>query len=164
MVALTAKQKAFVAEYLIDLNATQAAIRAGYAEKTAYSQGQRLLKHVEIQAAIQKAQANREKRTEITQDRVLAELAKLGFSDMRQFTAWGPGGVGLKSSDELTDEEAACVAEVSETVTQAGGTVRFKLHDKKGALELLARHLGMLNDKLAIIGEVQYEIKKPEGL
>ena len=164
MAGLTMKQKAFVAEILVDLNATQAALRAGYSAKNAMHIGYQLLQKTLVQEAIQKAQVNREKRTEITQDRVLAELAKLGFSDMRQFTAWGPGGVGLKSSDELTDEEAACVAEVSETVTQAGGTVRFKLHDKKGALELLARHLGMLNDKLAIIGEVQYEIKKPEGL
>lgn len=63
--ALSAKQRLFVSEYLIDLNATQAAIRAGYSEKTAYSQGQRLLKHVEVQAAIEAAKTERLERTEI---------------------------------------------------------------------------------------------------
>lgn len=69
----------FVDEYLVDLNATQAAIRAGYSPKTAYSMGQRLLKDVEVQAAIQEARARREKRTEITQDRVVQEIADNAF-------------------------------------------------------------------------------------
>ena len=69
--ALPIRQRMFVAEYLIDLNATQAAQRAGYSMKTAYSQGQRLLKKVEIQQSLQEAKANREVRTNITQDFVL---------------------------------------------------------------------------------------------
>lgn len=77
--ALTPKQRQFVQEYLIDLNATRAAARAGYSEKTAYSSGQRLLKNVEIQTEIQRATAERERRTEITQDRVLEELGKVAF-------------------------------------------------------------------------------------
>ena len=71
---LTAKQKAFVDEYLVDLNATQAARRAGYSAKTAGSIGQRLLKKVEIQTALATAQAAREERTEITADYVLRRL------------------------------------------------------------------------------------------
>jgi len=78
-VALTAMRERFVDEYLVDLNATQAAIRAGYSPKTAYSMGQRLLKDVEVQAAIQEARARREKRTEITQDRVVQEIADNAF-------------------------------------------------------------------------------------
>jgi len=70
--ALTARQERFVAEYLIDLNATQAAIRAGFSEKTAYSQGQRLSKNVEVAKAIAAGQAKRSQRTEVTQDYVLA--------------------------------------------------------------------------------------------
>lgn len=77
--ALTAMRERFVDEYLVDLNATQAAIRAGYSPKTAYSMGQRLLKDVEVQAAIQEARARREKRTEITQDRVVQEIADNAF-------------------------------------------------------------------------------------
>lgn len=77
--ALTAMRERFVDEYLVDLNATQAAIRAGYSPKTAYSMGQRLLKDVEVQAAVQEARARREKRTEITQDRVVQEIADNAF-------------------------------------------------------------------------------------
>ena len=71
---LTAKQKAFVAEYLIDLCATQAAIRAGYSEKTARSQGQRMLTNVDIARAVATAQARRSERTEVTQDYVLTAI------------------------------------------------------------------------------------------
>ena len=84
--ALTEKQKRFVAEYLVDLNATQAAIRAGYSEKTAYSQGQRLLKNVEIRTAVHNASKNRESRTEITQDKVLNELGKVAFANAADYT------------------------------------------------------------------------------
>lgn len=73
---LTNKQAAFVREYLIDLNATQAAIRAGYSEKTAYSQGQRLLKHVEIQKRLQEGKDKRAERTELTADMVIEGILK----------------------------------------------------------------------------------------
>ena len=159
--ALTAKQKAFVAEYLIDLNATQATLRAGYVTKNADKVGAQLLGKDWVQAAIQEALQAREKRTLITQDRVLAELGKIGFSDLKDFVEFGPDGVSLKQD---ADVDGAVVAEVSETATQLGSSKKIKLHDKMKALELIARHLGMLNDKLAITGEVQYEIKKPEGL
>ncbi len=74
---LTAKQKAFVAEYLIDLCATQAAIRAGYSEKTARSQGQRMLTNVDIAEAIQKLMAKRAERTEIDADYVISEITQV---------------------------------------------------------------------------------------
>lgn len=83
--ALNERQKRFIAEYLIDLNATQAAVRAGYSQKTAYSMGQRLLKKVEIQDEIQKAMRQRQERTEINQDYViekLKEIAEMSASDM----------------------------------------------------------------------------------
>ena len=159
--ALTAKQKAFVAEYLIDLNATAAAVRAGYSGKRSAEIGYQLLQKTPVQAAIQEALQAREKRTLITQDRVLAELGKIGFSDLKDFVEFGSGGVTLR---EDADVDGAVIAEVSETATQLGSSKKIKLHDKMKALELLARHMGMLNDKLAITGEVQYEIKKPEGL
>lgn len=74
---LTPKQERFVEEYLVDLNATQAAIRAGYSEKTANEQGARLLANVSVQAAIQKRRQDRERRTEITQDYVLKKLKEI---------------------------------------------------------------------------------------
>ena len=101
---LNAKQARFVSEYLIDLNATQAAIRAGYSARTAHSQGPRLLDHVGVQAAIKAAQARRERRTEITQDRVLQELGKIGFSDIRQAVRWGSRFVE-RQVDQAAGEE-----------------------------------------------------------
>lgn len=78
------RQKAFAEEYIVDFNATQAAIRAGYSKKTAYSQGQRLLKNVEVQKRVTEAIQDRIRRTHITQDRVVLELAAIAFADMAQ--------------------------------------------------------------------------------
>jgi phage terminase small subunit len=148
---LTPKQRRFVEEYLIDLNATQAAVRAGYSEKTAYTIGQKLTKKDEaINAAIDAALAERSARTGVTADRILKELARIAFSDPRAVFSWGPGGVSLRDSGELTDDEAAIVAEVSETRSENGGSVKARLCDKVKALELLGRHLGMFTDKLQV--------------
>lgn len=145
--SLNVKQKRFVEEYLIDLNATQAAIRAGYSEKTAYSSGQRLLKHVEIQAAIQKRQSKRAVRTEVTQDRVVAELAKIGFSNLNKIITWGGStesteSISIVPSADIDDDTAAALSEFSLTPTG----FKVKLHDKLGALDKLARHLGMYSE------------------
>lgn len=94
--ALTAKQERFVQEYLVDLNATQAAIRAGYSARTAYSMGQRLLKNVEVQAAIQAAMDKRSQRVEITQDTVVEELAKIGLAEAHDYS-----DADLKYSNKL---------------------------------------------------------------
>lgn len=150
---LTPKQQRFVEEYLIDLNATQAAVRAGYSEKTAYSIGEENLKKPVIAKEIERALNERSKRTEITADMVLAELARIGFSNMAHYAKWNPDGVTLTDSDNLTDDAARCVAEVSQTVTAEGGTVKFKLHDKVSALEKLGRHLGMFTEKVEVTGK-----------
>ena len=153
MTGLTPKQQRFIEEYLTDLNATQAAIRAGYSVKTADVQGPRLLGNVGVQQAITKAQERRAKRTEVNQDRVILELARLGFSKMDDYTEWGPDGVTLKASDELSEDAVRAIVEVSETVTAQGGrTIRFKLHEKKGALDTLAKHLGLLIDRHELTG------------
>jgi phage terminase small subunit len=148
--ALTAKQERFVAEYLIDLNATQAAIRAGYSEKTANEQGSRLLANVKIAAAVAEAQAKRSQRTQITQDMVLAELAKIGFSDLRRvLTSTG----NLSGPQDWDDSTAGAIASV-EIVTRPGGVdengerevehvAKIKTWDKLSALEKLGKHLGM---------------------
>lgn len=152
---LTEKQKCFVAEYLVDLNATQAAIRAGYSEKTAYSQGQRMLKNVEVQAAIQEAMQKRSQRVEITQDRVLQEYARLAFFDPRKlFDDDGkPKGIS-----QLDDDTAAALSglDVLEEYEGAGDsrefvgyTKKYKLANKLGALDSLGKHLGMFDGKSA---------------
>ncbi|WP_313395386.1 terminase small subunit [Pseudomonas sp.] len=156
--ALTAKQQRFVEEYLIDLNATQAAIRAGYSKKTANEQGSRLLANVSVSAAVAESMKSRSGRTGITQDMVLKELAKIGFSDIRKVVRWGETmvrmveaddegpedmvpyhGLALVDSTEIDDDTAAAIAEVS----QGRDGLKVKLHDKKGALVDIGRHLGM---------------------
>lgn len=96
MARLTEKQKRFVEEYLVDLNATQAAIRAGYKPKSAYSIGQENLRKPEIQNALQAAIRQRSRRTEITADMVLSELGKVAFHDAADYT-----DSGLKVSNKL---------------------------------------------------------------
>jgi len=153
---LTPKQQRFVEEYLVDLNATQAAIRAGYSAKTARVIGQQNLLKLDIQIAIQEAMKARAERTQVSQDSVVAELARLGFADMGDYVSWGPDGVSLKANSDLPEGASVAVAEVSEHVTfnrdGDGGTrtMRFKLHDKKGALDSLAKHLGMFVDRKEI--------------
>lgn len=99
---LNDRQERFVDEYLVDLNATAAAKRAGYSEKTARSQGQRLLTNVDIQAAIQKRQARLRGKLEITQERVLEELAAIAFANGTDFATINRNGlVRLIPTDDL---------------------------------------------------------------
>lgn len=170
---LTPKQRAFVREYLIDLSATQAAIRAGYSAKTAYSQGERLLKNVEIERAVSAAMKIRADRTEITADRVLQELAKIGFSDIRKAVKWhsaltteedNPDGgdvavikrivtnqVEIVASEDIDDETAAAISEISQN---ANGGMKIKFHDKRAALVDIGKHLGMFVEKHEHTGNV----------
>ena len=143
--ALTPKQKRFVAEYLIDLNATAAAKRAGYSEKTAYSIGLETLKKPEIQNAIQEAMQERQQRTEITQDMVIQELAKLGFFDIRKL--FDKDGKPLDISKLDDDTAAALVGLDVQDVSDSDGNYvgfikKYKMADKIKALELLGKHLG----------------------
>ena len=144
---LNPKQKRFAQEYIVDFNATDAAKRAGYSEKTAGSQAHDLLKKPEILAAIHAAMQKRDKRVEISQDRILLELSRIAFGDLRDVVIWKDRSISLKSSEELSADSAAALAEVAET---AAGALKIKRHDKVKALELLMRHKGMLNDKLAL--------------
>lgn len=141
-VALTDRQRRFVAEYLIDLNATQAAIRAGYSVKSADKIGPELLGKTRVGEAIRAAQSERSERTEITQDRVLEELAALAFAHMGQFATWSKESVSLKDSTKL---DPRAVSEVKQSVKQFGTDIGIKLHDKLGALKLLGQHLGMFD-------------------
>ena len=153
---LTRKQALFVQEYLLDLNATQAAIRAGYSKKSAKEIGHENLTKPNIEAAIQAGMNSRAERTEITADRVVEELAIVAFSNAADFFEWGPKGIKVKDMNTLTTEQRRVVAEVSETVTQFGGTVRVKLADKLKALEMIGRHLGMFTDNLALRDRVPH--------
>ncbi|WP_206540419.1 terminase small subunit [Leisingera sp. ANG-M7] len=159
------KQKRFAEEYLIDLNATQAAIRAGYSEKTAGRQGFDLLKKPEIQKAVQEGMERRAERTEITQDRVLQELAKVAFSDLRKVLT--PGGALIDAQD-WDDDVAGFISSV-EVVKKPSGEQdeegrpivehvhKIRAWDKMAALEKLGKHLGMFVDRS------KHEVSGPDG-
>lgn len=151
---LTRRQQRFVEEYLLDLNAKQAAIRAGYSPKTSEWIGPQLLQKSHVVKSVNEAMVARAQRTGVTQDRVLRELERIAFADPRSVMSWGPDGVRLRRSEDLSDAEAALVSEVSESVTEAGGSLKLKTNDKLKALELVGRHLGMFTDKLALSGTV----------
>lgn len=158
---LTDKQRRFVEEYLIDLNATQAAIRAGYSKKTAQEQSSRLLSNVMVQDAISQAMKNRSIRTEITQDMVLEELAKIGFANMKNYMGITGDGDPFMDLSTLTEAQAAALAEVTvEDFKDGRGEdardvrrIRFKLYDKRAALVDIGRHLGMFTDKVQLTGK-----------
>lgn len=169
---LTAKQRAFVREYLIDLNATQAAIRAGYSEKTAAQVGAENLRKPDVASAIEAAMKIRADRTDITADRVLKELAKIGFADIRKAIRWhshlineedNPDGgdvaviktivtnqVEIIASEDIDDDTAAAISEISQNTT---GGIKLKLHDKRAALVDIGKHLGMFTDKVEVTGK-----------
>ncbi|MEA4896140.1 MAG: terminase small subunit [Oscillospiraceae bacterium] len=149
---LNDRQKRFADEYLIDFNATEAAKRAGYSEKTAYSMGSENLKKPEILAYIEKRKKARINRTQITQDKVIVELAKIAFADGTDFATVGKRNrVMLTPTEDLPMEKRAAVASVKKG---AKGAVEVKTYDKVKALELLGRHLGLW-DKKTDAGEVE---------
>jgi phage terminase small subunit len=147
------RQQRFVDEYIISFNATDAARRAGYSYHSAPTLAAQNLAKPNIQRAITEAIKARIARTHITQDRVVIEIAKLAFVDMADFAKWGPDGVTVIDSSELGTDATSAIAEVSESRTAKNSTVKFKLHDKKGALELLMRHLGMFVEKVEHSGK-----------
>lgn len=141
LVMMNERQKRFANEYLIDLNATQAAIRAGYSEKTARSVGQRLLTNADIAAYIEQRKKDRIDRTQITQDFVLTELFKIAKADGTDFAKVGKRNrVALVPTDDLPPEKCAAVASVKKG---AKGAVEVKTYDRVRALELLGKHLGL---------------------
>ncbi len=150
------KQDLFVEEYLKDLNGTQAYIRAGYKvknENVAAVYASKLLRKPKVQEKIQKAMAEREKRTEITQDRVLKEIANLAFTDRTGIVNLKNNSLIIKNFDELSEEQKACISGVKET--KYGIEVTF--YNKEKALEMLGRHLGMFTEKLEVKGELKTE-------
>ena len=114
---LTDRQRRFVEEYLVDLNAAAAAIRAGYAATSARTVGPRLKALPKIRAALEAAMAERRRRVAVTQDRVIEELARIAFADIRDFADWDAEGVRLRPSQALKAGQTACVAEL--VVTRA---------------------------------------------
>jgi phage terminase small subunit len=146
---LTDKQKKFVEEYLIDLNATQACIRAGYSPKYADREGHKLVENSRVSEAIAESMAERSRRTGINQDRIVQELARIAFVKITD-VANDDGSINRDASDD----DLACIESVkvesSSTDTGYSEKREVKLASKMKALELLGKHLGMWNDKLNV--------------
>lgn len=163
MAKLTEKQQRFVEEYLVDLNATQAAIRAGYSVKTADVQGSRMLGNVKVQSAIGEAMALRSRRTGINQDRVVLELAKIAFVKITDIV-----NSNGKIKEDAKPEDLACIETVKykASYTDKGDSVEreVKISSKLKALELLGKHLGMWNDKVDVNVAVPIVISGEDAL
>lgn len=171
---VNARQRQFCEEYLIDLNATQAAIRAGYSEKYAHTNARKLLQITTIKTKIDELMAERAKRTEITQDRVLKELAIIAFSNAADYAAviereavMEVDGQQIKLLDDdgnpimyrtvepvltadLTDEQKRALA----VIKKGRDGFEVKPYDKVRALELLGKHLGMFKEQVEVTGEI----------
>jgi phage terminase, small subunit len=161
-VKLTPKQMRFVDEWLIDFNGKQAAIRAGYSAKTAEATAARLLRNVKVQAEISRRQKDLQRRTEVTQERVVMELARVAFADATDYVQVetriiNKGDIEVpielavhKETAELSADQRAAIAGIK----QGANGIEVKLHDKIKALELLGRHIGMFTDKLEVKGAI----------
>lgn len=153
---LTPKQQRFVSEYLVDLNATQAAIRAGYSSKRADQAGYQLLRNSGVAAAVSAGKAKQLGTAELSAARVLEEMRRIAFVDMRSF--FDEGG-NLKPIHELTEEQGSALAALEVIIknAQAGDghtdmIHKFKVWDKSKTLELLGKHFNLFKDDAHMTG------------
>lgn len=144
---MTDKQKIFVDEYLVDLNATRA-YRVAYprikSDDTAAVNGSKLLRNAKVASYISERMKERQERTEVTQDRVVQELAAIAFARATDYAKVEAGRVTIVPTGKLSKEQIRAISGIKE----GANGIEIKLNDKEKALELLGRHLGMWNDKL----------------
>lgn len=142
--SLNQKQQRFVDEYLIDLNATQAVIRAGYSPKTAQVQGARLLTNAIVQAKVAEGRAKQQERTGITADKVITEASRLAFFDVRKLCDSYGNPIPIHKLDAATAAAIQGIELVTEKDGEGFTVVRkYKVADKNSALEKLFKHLGL---------------------
>lgn len=156
----TDRHETFAREYVIDLNGTRAAIAAGYSENGAEVIASRLLRNAKVRRHIDALRTKRASRLEVKADKVVEEIARLAFSNLQDYIRINADGQADVDLSTLTRDQAAAVSEI--TVDTTGGTgdgerrlvlrTKIKLIDKTKNLELLCRHLGMLNDKIQVSG------------
>lgn len=165
MAALNTRQQAFVDEYLIDLNASRAYAKVyRCTEESAGASGGRLLANAKVAAAIAKGMLARSEKTGIAAERVVQEAGRLAFSDLREIAEWDREfGIRFKASTEISDDAARAIQSVksrtTRRVTEDEGEfetveLEVKLYPKDPSLTLLARHLGMLKDRIEVTGSL----------
>lgn len=154
---LNEQQERFVKEYMLDYNATRATIRAGYSVNGAGEAGYALLKHPRVSARLAMLQAEESARLDISRERVLQELAKIGFANIQDVADFVTAGV--KQDAERNKVAAVASIRVKHTYGQNGDSVEreFKMHDKGKALEQLGKHLGLFTEKVELSGGVQID-------
>ncbi len=143
---LTKTERAFLNEYLVDLNgrrAYQATYKRCKSENAARVEASRLLTKPNVVAELGRSLKRLQERTELDADEIIREMKKLAFANQQDYSGFGPDGVKLKDSDSLTRDQMAAIGEVRETRTGRYKTFQLKLHDKKGALDSLARWAGI---------------------
>lgn len=150
---LNEKQKTFCREFLRDFNATKAAIRSGYSEKTARSIGSENLSKPDVQQFIQALAMELNARTDNQIEAIVAELQLIAFGSMRDVADWGADGIDVKESTILR-EHAKLIAEISEVSNEkTGSKVKIKLHSKLHALEMLGKYHKIFTDKVEHTGK-----------
>ncbi|MDA1100430.1 MAG: terminase small subunit [Proteobacteria bacterium] len=155
MTELSPKRRRFVDEYLVDLNAAQAAIRAGYSPRSARSGGPLLLRTPAVARAVAERQARISNHLFVTAERVVLEYARLAFADMRDYLHFAKDGDVLLDWSAMPEDATKAILEVTQDVYNEGRgaaqrevkRTRFKLHDKRGALDALAKHLGLFRER-----------------
>lgn len=140
---LTRKQRQFVDEYLLDMNATAAARRAGYGARSAAQNGYGFLQRANVVAEVERRLAARRERLEVTAERVIAELARIAFADIGRIMDWSSGDVALRPVGEISPEDRPAIQEIAAVKRPDGLATRVILHDKERALEALCRYLGL---------------------
>lgn len=155
---MTPKQERFCEEYLIDLNGAAAAIRAGYSPRSAKEQAAKLLTKGNIHVRVQQEMAERSRRTGITQDRVLLELARVAFVNIADVVDVDTAALRPDASPDDTAAIAGVRVKTIPGSDHDGIEREVKFADKLKALELLGRHLGMFNDKLDVSGVLPVQI------
>jgi phage terminase small subunit len=151
--ALTPRRRRFVLEYLVDPNATQAAKRAGFSKKTAYSMGQQLLKNIEIRKLIDAGVAKRSERLELKAERIDLEISRLCYRDPKDLV--DPETKRFRSLEEIPEDLRRCIAGV--TVDKDGG-ITYRLERKGEALALACRRRGLLKDHIDVTVRTHAEL------
>lgn len=166
---LTERERRFVQEYLIDFNGAKAAQRAGWPKTGAAVQASRELRKVHVSDAIEAGQEKQGRRKGIKAEKVINELVRIAFSDLRRVASWNGEGIVYTDSDDLDDDTSAAIQAIEDKTTtrREQGTndeiekreIKIKLYDKVRALELLSKYLGLLKEDQKVSDPVGDAIK-----
>lgn len=154
---LTPQQEAFATNLASGMTQAQAYRQAypksqKWKDKSVHERASHLAANVKVQSRVAELSTKAAAANNVTIERIVAELAKVAFGNAKTVMRWTAGGMSLIPSDELDDDQAAIVSEVKQTVSQSGGSMGLKTHDKVKALQLLGEHLAMFTKKSELTG------------